>query len=150
MRVKNVFHFHYHFFVIQVDLMTKTDKLSFTIPSTFFQLMLSSDKAVLKGEQNMGKAGKMEILNWKFNEQSSRHGQLRATFWESASPTTCFTFCCDTLTGAKNSSLTKHGQQHFNSKTWPIYIGIALLANLRMLCLRRIYHNLQKKCLFLN
>lgn len=25
------------------------------------------------------KRGNMEILNWKFNEQSSRHGQLRAT-----------------------------------------------------------------------
>lgn len=31
------------------------------------------------GSRTGEKRGNMEILNWKFNEQSSRHGQLRAT-----------------------------------------------------------------------
>lgn len=64
MRVTNVSHFHYRSCVIQDVSLTKNWK---KIPSFFqlFQLMLSSDKAVLNGEQNMGKEGKYGDIKLK-------------------------------------------------------------------------------------
>lgn len=103
---------------------TKTGKKKFLDFFSLFSLCSHQIKQFYMGSRTGEKKGNMEILNWKFNEQSSRHRQLRTTILRKCISNHVFHLLlwhvCWCQKRLVSLSLTKAGQQH----TWMAKHGL--------------------------
>lgn len=126
-RVTNESHFHYPSFVIQVVNNKNWQTNSWiSFPLSAYAII----KQFYMGSSTGKKKGNMEILNWKFNEQSSRHGQLRATILRKCISHHVFHLLLWHVCWCQKRLVSAH----MNGRTWPIFKKVP--GNLRQLCHR--------------